>query len=174
MPNFIDAMVAQVEEVLRPNRFKVKITFPAAIVANDITPTFEYYCIATDVPSRTIGTIEVPLYGGKKLKIPGDSTIPDWSCTIIQDKGMKIYKAMQRWCEFIDSYKTGLRANPLAIFGAATVQQMDNINQPVQTWEMALIFPTDPGNVSMSKDDTDTYAQFDVNWTINDILTDLF
>lgn len=173
MGNFVDTIMAQNGRILRPNRFKVTIFFPDAIVAQIGTLKSTIFALSTTVPSKELGIIEVPAYGGTPIKVPGDNTVPDWSCTFQYDPDMIIYRALQRWKEFCNSTITGIRANDLVLFGGAEVQLMDGLNQTVQTWEMIKIFPTSVGELSLSKEDKDSFLQGDVNFAVNDIQTNL-
>lgn len=173
MVNFIDSIMAQNGKILRPNRFKVTLYFPDVIVAQIAVLKSTVFALSTSVPSKETGIIEIPAYGGTPIKVPGDVTVPDWSCTFQADPDMTIYRALQRWKEFCSSTITGLRANDLVLFGGAEVQQMDGLNQTVQTWELVKIFPTSIGELALSKEDKDSYLQFDSSFACNDIITDL-
>jgi hypothetical protein len=50
---------------------------------------------------------------------------------------------------------------------------MDGLNQTVQTWELVKIFPTSIGELALSKEDKDSYLQFDSSFACNDIITNL-
>lgn len=173
MTNFIDQLAAVSGSILRGNRFKMKILFPPIIAAIAETEQSEYFCISTDIPAKTLGVIEVPVYGGNKLKYPGDTVVPDWSCQLFIGPDTKIYRAIHRWAEFCNSVQLGIRANDLSLFGGAEVSLLDGLNQTAQKWVMVKIFPNDPGTLSLNKGDNDSYMTLDVSWTINDIMTNL-
>lgn len=171
MTNYIDQMIAQAGTVLRGNRFRMALTFPPVLAAITEGKQAEFFCLSSEMPSKTLGTLEIPVYGGNKLKVPGDTVVPDWSSTLLLN--IKIYRAILRWQELCNSITLGTRANDFSIFGSASVSLLDGLNQTVQTWNFINIWPTDPGTISLSKEETDSYMQHDVSWIINDIQTNL-
>lgn len=173
MPNFLDEMAAQASEVLSPNRFKMSITFPSIINAQAESFLSEYFILAAEVPSKTIGTIEIPVYGGHKLKVPGDVVVPDFTFTVMQDPLYALYRAFKRWHEYMNSIQSGLRAPDITVFGSATIKQLNSVNQTIQSWELFKIFPTDPGAIPFDKNSTDEFVQYDVSLAVNDIITEL-
>ncbi len=173
MANFLDSFASLAGDILRPNRFKLKIHFPSIIGADNATNLTEVFAINTEIPSKTLGILEVPIQGGHVYKQAGDTTVPDWSVTLIADADMTIYRALQRWSEFCNSIQTGIRTNDLILFGGAEVQMLDGANQTVQMWEFVKIFPTEVGNLTLSKEEKDSFSQFDVNFSVNDIITNL-
>jgi hypothetical protein len=66
----------------RPNLFKIKISAPAGY---DLTAV-EYLCRAASLPSSTLGTIEIPMNAGRRLKMGGDRTFSEYSTTILNDE----------------------------------------------------------------------------------------
>jgi len=168
---FIDKMVAEAGETLRGNRFKMKILFPAILAVPDAISRSEFNCLATEAPGATIGTLEKPIYGGHKLKVPGNKVIPDWSCQLRLDGDLVTYRAIIKWIEYADSIATGLRAPDISVFGGAEIKLYSGSDEVKQTWLLKYIFPTDPGPLSFSKEDADAEITQDISWTINDILT---
>ena len=160
--------------VVRPNRFNAKILFPGLIPGIETTDLTDIYIMSTSVPSRELGTLEIPVKGGSTLKLPGDEVFADWTCTIMLDKDMKIYRAIEAWMEAIKSPNTGLRLNDLAsVFASIQLEQLDGANGVIQTWQLLLAFPTSLGEVTMSKEEKDSYSQFDVTFAYSLRTTDL-
>jgi len=173
MPNYLDEMLVQASEVLRSNRFKMSIVFPSIINAQPESFLSEYFILAAEVPSKTIGIIEIPVIGGNKLKVPGDTVVPDFTFTVMQDPLYLLYRAFHRWSEYINSIQSGLRAPDISVFGSMTINQLDFAGQTRQSWELVKIFPTDPGSISFDKNSTDEFEQYDISVACNDILTNL-
>ena len=173
MPNYLDEMASKAGEILRPNRFRMKLFFPTIIGAQQASDLSEFFVLSSEAPAKTLGILEVPVTGGHVYKVPGDTVVPDWNCTMILDSNMTIYKALMRWQEFCNSLQSGLRANDLSLYGSAELSQLDGINQVVQTWELLKIFPTEVSPITYSKESRDELGQTDVSFAINDIVTNL-
>ncbi len=173
MTNFLDTFASQAGEILRPNRFKMILHFPSIIGGEEAGKKSTVFVLSAEVPSKSIGVLEIPVEGGHVYKQAGDTTVPDFSTTMIADSGMVIYRALQRWQEFINSIQAGTRANDLTMFGTAEVQMLDGINQVVQSWEFLKIFPTEIGALTLSKEEKDSFSQFDITFSVNDIITNL-
>ena len=173
MVNFIDTVVAQSGKILRGNRFKVTINFPTLIGGQLAGQKSTIFALSTSMPSKELGVVEIPAYGGMVAKVPGDVTVPEWSCTLIVDPDMMIYRALQRWREAMNSSLTGLRANDLVFYGSADVQLLDGVNATVQSWELVKIFPTSIGEIALSKEDRDSFLQFDTTFAVNELITNL-
>jgi hypothetical protein len=80
----------------RPNLFKVQVTPPTGFLAADFA-SFEYLCRSGSLPSATLGTIEIPMNGGRRLKLGGDRTFAEWTSTILNDEDFKIRSVMEKW-----------------------------------------------------------------------------
>jgi len=86
---------------------------------------------------------------------------------------MEIYRALNRWKEALSSTVSGLRTPDLVLLGGATIQLLDGLNVPVQQWELIRIFPTALGEISLGKEEKDTFMQFDCTFSVTDIYTQL-
>ena len=174
MGNFIDDSLGRTGRILRGNRFKSTIFFPSVIVPGDAESKSTFYCMSTNVPTQDIGKIPIPQNGGIVTQVPGDPVEPpDWTVTVMADPDMTLYRTIERWKQYCASALTGLRANDLTSFGNAEVQLLDGLNLPVQTWELLKIYPMTISEIALSKEDRDTYLQFDVTFCINTVQTNL-
>lgn len=173
MTNFIDEQLAKTGSILRGNRFKVTVFFPALISALKATKEISTFATSTTIPDKSLGTVEIPAYGGNVVKQPGDVTVPEWSLTMICDKDMLMYRSLLRWKEALVSTSTGLRTNDLVLLGGAEVSLLDGLNQTVQSWMLVKIFPTQIGEISLDKSSRDEFISFDCTFSVNDIITQL-
>lgn len=90
------ATISNLSEALsagaRPNFFKVQITAPSfleTVDAENINAAM-LLCKTAAIPGMTVGVIEVPFRGGRRIKIPGDRTFADWTATFISDSNHSI------------------------------------------------------------------------------------
>ena len=75
---------------VRPNLFRCNITHAVGI------PQLEFLCKAAQIPSSTVGNIDVP-FRGRQLKVPGDRTFADWTVTVYNDGGWVARSNIENW-----------------------------------------------------------------------------
>lgn len=84
----------------RPNLFKVKVNFPAAVGGdNDLA---EFMIKGAQLPASVITPIEIP-YRGRKLKVAGDRTFEPWTITVLNDTNMEVRRAFETWMHLINN-----------------------------------------------------------------------
>lgn len=169
----------------RPNLFLVKVTPPSVPGVN--LQGFEYVCRAASLPGSTMGLIEIPMNGGRRLKIAGDRTFPEWTTTVLNDENFLIRSQFELWQnnivktnynlstvgdrrigigEPIDA--TGARNDTSGLTnGIVEVYQLDSSGQSVRKAEKKLLncWPSDISTIDLSYDTTDTVEEFTVTWT---------
>ena len=121
----------------RPSLFKVRVTFPSDLgdLPANTTPggdadaerKLEFLCKAASIPASNVSNIEVP-YWGRKIKVAGNRTFPEWSITIINDEDFSIRHGFEKWMEAINSHSTNVRtfgasSSPESYKGTAEVLQ---------------------------------------------------
>ena len=158
----IDRFKAFAAGLVRPNQFKAKIFVPAFLDGIEATNLTDILIESTSLPSRDLGVIDLPSYGGSILKLAGDEVYSDWTCTIVADGGMVTYKAFERWMEFIKSPTAGTRANDLSYLSVIELRLLDGAKSTFYTKELTGAFPISLGEVTLSKEERDTVARFDV------------
>ena len=153
----------------RPNRFSVMVEFPSfAGTVSDIKKT-QFLCISTQLPGSTLGVIEMP-FRGRMLKIPGDRTFDEWTCSFVNDTDFALRDAFELWHNGINAYNsnTGL-TNPDDYMSNVTVNQLDSADNILKTYSLKLAWPSVVGPIEVGQDQTDTYEQFDVTFVYSDM-----
>lgn len=160
----------------RPNLFLVKVTPPEGIALTG----FEYVCRAASLPASTSGLIEIPMNGGRRLKMAGDRTFPEWTTTVLNDENFLIRSQFEVWQNSLvkTNYNldvVGNRQVGVGAFGSAKgltnstveIYQLDSSGKSVKNAEMKLIncWPSDISTIDLSYDTTDTVEEFTVTWT---------
>lgn len=166
----------------RPNLFKVQVTPPASFTAADFA-SFEYLCRSGSLPSATLGTIEIPMNGGRRLKMGGDRTFAEWTSTVLNDENFKLRSIMESWQN--DIVKTNyeittslgnrsaaigaLAASSTAggLYGTVQIFQLKEDGSSVKGSSYKLIncWPSDISQIDLSYDTTDAVEDFTVTWT---------
>ena len=169
----------------RPNLFKVSIDWPTALSTNaDVSAvTGKSYgstgnsekkqnllCKTAALPGMSVGIIEVPTRGGRRIKIPGDRTFADWTVTFISDEAHELRFAFKTWQEYIkttDYESDEIRANNNTSFDYASdlfVYQLNAAGGVTRSYKLFECFPTDVGAVDLSFDSTDSLSEFTVTF----------
>jgi len=163
----------------RPNLFKVQVTPPIGFTATDFT-SFEYLCRSGSLPSATLGTIEIPMNGGRRLKMGGDRTFSEWTSTILNDEDFKIRSLMESWQNNIvktnfertdlgnRSAATAATATTVAgLYGTVMIYQLkeDGSSVPNGSYRLKNCWPSDISQIDLSYDTTDAVEDFTVTWT---------
>ena len=87
----------------RPNNFYVTMSVPrpaAGSVGAAPIADIRYLAKATTIPAFTMGIVEIPHIGGRRLKVPGDRIFNEWQVTFIADETMGVHKLMEQ-CRII-------------------------------------------------------------------------
>ena len=164
----------------RPNLFKVQVTPPTGFAAADFA-NFEYLCRSGSLPSATMGTIEIPMNGGRRLKMGGDRTFSEWTSTILNDENFKIRSLMESWqnnivkTNFEISTTLGNRGaniaatntTPAGLYGTVMIYQLkeDGSSVPNGSYRLKNCWPSDISAIDLSYDTTDAVEDFTVTWT---------
>ena len=101
--------VVDASGLARANLFAVDLDFPDGVknasnwtentggkYAGDPHKLGKFMVRAAQLPSSTIGVVEVP-FRGRMLKIAGDRTFEPWTITIMNDQNYTIRSAMEIW-----------------------------------------------------------------------------
>ena len=166
----------------RPNLFKVQVTGPRT-TGYEALSSFEFLCRSGSLPSATLGTIEIPMNGGRRLKMGGDRTFAEWTSTVLNDENFKLRSIMESWQNDIvkTNYEiTASLGNRSAAIGAltagstagglyGTVQifqlKEDGSANKGGSYRLVNCWPSDISQIDLSYDTTDAVEDFTVTWT---------
>jgi len=160
---------------LRPNRFKVTCNFPANVGGDNELASFMVK--GASLPSSTIGTLEIPSRGGRRLKINGDRTFEPWTITVFNDDNMILRSAFERWSNLINSHEENVGlANPNDYQVDMFVEQLDMSDAVVKTYNIRGAWPSIIAPIELSFDNNDTIEEYDVTieyqyWTSANVTT---
>jgi hypothetical protein len=126
----------------RANLFDVTMT--GATVAGLNASEFTFACKAAQIPSSTVGVVEVP-YFGRVVKVPGNKTFDNWTVTIINDEDFNIRNAMEKWITAMGTHEGNvatISAGDGTLYGQATVNQYAKAGGTVlEAYNFVNIFP---------------------------------
>jgi len=144
----------------RPNLFKAIVNFPA-YAAGD-TELTSFMCKGAQLPGSTIAQLDVP-FRGRQLKIAGDRTFENWTITVINDTGMEVRNAMERWMNGMNEHvnNTGL-SNPTDYQADMAIEQLDKAGNVTKTYTIRGAYPINVAAIDLSYDSTDAIEEFTV------------
>ncbi len=149
----IDAFKAAVTNFARPTLYKVS-------AESVLDRNLEFLCKAAQIPSSTLGVIEVP-YMGRKVKVAGDRTFEDWQLTIQNDESMLIRKQLEDWSAQINHHEQNVGPNAVAQYKHdMTVQQLGNDGSVLAEYRLVGCWPQVIAEVDLGFENNDVVSEF--------------
>lgn len=159
----------------RPNLFQVKVTLPTAYAVSG----FEYVCRAASLPASTTGLIDIPLNGGRRLKMGGARQFPEWTTTVLNDENFYIRSNFEKWQADIAKTNFNLGqvgnrtvnvgATPSSIItGTVEIFQLDYKGESIGTsveYKLFNCWPSDMSTIDLSYDSVDVVEEFTITWS---------
>jgi len=144
----------------RPNLFKAIVNFPA-YAAGD-TELTSFMCKGAQLPGSIIAQLDVP-FRGRQLKIAGDRTFENWTITVINDTGMEVRNAMERWMNGMNEHvnNTGL-SNPTDYQADMAIEQLDKAGNITKTYTIRGAYPINVSAIDLSYETNDAIEEFTV------------
>jgi hypothetical protein len=144
----------------RPNLFKAIVNFPA-YAAGD-TELTSFMCKGAQLPGSIIAQLDVP-FRGRQLKIAGDRTFENWTITVINDTGMEVRNAMERWMNGMNEHvnNTGL-SNPTDYQADMAIEQLDKAGNITKTYTIRGAYPINVSAIELSYETNDQIEEFTV------------
>ena len=153
---------SQFQGGVRPNQFSVRIDRSPVGGAN-----FQFLGKAASIPASTIGNVDVP-YRGRQLKVPGDRTFEDWSLTVFNDGEWSARSYFEKWMQVLQGHRTPVRSvSATEVYGNGIVQQLSRTGNPIATYVMEDIYPTNVAAIDLGFDTNDSVEEFQVTFAVN-------
>ena len=156
----------------RPNLFRIDVTAPAAVPS--LTNIYTSLVRSAALPSATIGTIELPMNGGRRFKIGGDRVFSEWTSTVLNDENYLLRSSLEAWqnnmvfTNYEINNSLGNRsAAASGLYGTVVIYQLDETGASVDNASYKLVncWPSDISAIDLSYDTTDAVEDFTVTWT---------
>lgn len=156
----------------RPNLFEISFAWPATLDTNIITAAnrAKYLCKSAAIPAFTVGVIEVPYRGGRRIKVPGDRTFADWTATFLSDDAHTLRGVFNLWLNYVKSSNYNsefIRSEGASGFDYMIDIKVDHLKQDnsvSRSYQLFECFPTDVGAIDLSYDSSDTISEFTVTF----------
>ena len=109
------------------------------------------------------GVVEIPHFGGRKMKVPGDRTFAEWTATFIADEKMQLHTDMEAWLQYVkasDYSQEDLAGSDTNDYqGTISVIHTDQSGSDLRTYNLENAFPTELAQLDLSYDNFDTIAE---------------
>lgn len=163
----INGFISNFKGGLRPNRFKLYITYPAAALGAP-NAADEFLVRSASLPKSELGTIKVP-YMGREYKVAGDRVFSDWTVEFMCDESFSHRDTFMRWLDSVNGHESnilsGSPADPNFYQTTITITPMSRGNTELKRMYLRYAFPTEVGDIKLAYDDNDKIATFDVNFS---------
>lgn len=140
----------------RPTLFEVDIA--------RLGQRFSLLAQSAQVPALTMGMIDVP-YFGRKIKLAGDRTYAEWTCTVMMDEDFNARAELENWNLQMNSEETNLRE--LIAEGYKEdleVKLYGKQGSVLRTYKLIGAWPSDIGTIELDWNTVDTIATYTVTW----------
>lgn len=133
-------------------------------------------CKASSLPPSIISEVEVG-YFGRKIKVIGDRTFPNWSTTIYNMEDFLVRNLFENWQEIMNSRQPNLLHPSTPVNGASnsatdpnnykrdiTVIQYSKAGAEKRYYTLIGAFPVSIAPIGLDWDATNQIELFDVDW----------
>ena len=166
----------------RPNLFRIDVTIPATLISSGVNVGgYSTLVRSAALPSATIGTIELPMNGGRRFKLGGDRVFTEWTSTVLNDENYTLRSSLEAWQDQMvfnnfeigsslgnRSATAGATADvPAGLYGTIQIYQLDETGASIKNGSYRLVncWPSDISAIDLSYDTTDAVEDFTVTWT---------
>lgn len=167
----ISELTSAIRTGARSNLFRVTIpTFKDDENFKSTVNQFSFLCKGAQLPGSTVGLIEVPFQAGRRFKLAGDRTFPEWTTTIINDSNQNVRAALEGLQQQygLTNYESTTSKNLTGAsedeFCTLEVEQFNQAGKVTCKYSLINCWPTDISTLDLSYDSTDTIEEFTVTW----------
>lgn len=151
----------------RPSLFNVTLTVPGGIGIDTTTVSkFTYVCKSGQIPPSQVQSFDVP-YFGRKIKLAGDRTFPDWSVNVMNDEDFSVRAMFELWSNAINRLESNVR-DPAVITELyktdLLINQYSKDGELIRQYTMYGAFPTIIGPITLDWDQSNNVETFPVNF----------
>jgi len=156
--------IADVRALADPARsFQFQVLIAPLIGTGSDTGTMSLRCQSTQVPGVQNEATMVRL-AGFRLPYPGLQRFSHvWPTRFVEGNDMGVFQQIQSWATTATDPTTQLSGTKLSITANATVQQLDNGGNAIQSWLIVGVWPSIVPGYAMDVDSSNP-VEFSVDW----------
>jgi len=157
----------------RPALFDVTVTNPINPAGDE---KLKFTCKGAQIPDAPIGAFAVS-YGGRDIKLAGESEFAAWAVTIINDEDYLVRNALEEWKHSMNTHQGNIRANgatsnPSSYKSDAVITHYSKEGQIIKQYKFIGLFPSTVAAMEMSWETKNTIQDYGVTfeydyWTSN-------
>lgn len=158
--------------IVRPNLFYAEISLPPTITGYN-SGTFKFRCEATEMPGRTVATIDDQSYGPSR-KFAYDITYNDINFQIIASQDMAERKIFEKWMDNIvtptDLNNANFKGGLIKYYddysrGNLFIHQLNDSGSKICTYTLYNAYPIQLSSMNLTWEEMNTYQRFTVTMT---------
>jgi len=147
----------------RPNLFQASIDGAPGFPKSDVVGGFAFSCKIATIPASTVAAFDVP-YFGRQVKVVGNRTFDNLSVTIINDEGMVLRTAFEKWMADMNSHQ-GNKQILLTSGASVTIQHYAKSGSALdKPWIFQEVFPVSLGEIGLDWGSNDTIEEYPVEF----------
>lgn len=154
---------------LRPNLYKVIVTFPTEVGGAQAATKVAFTCKAATVPASNLGIAVAP-YMGREVKLAGDRTFDDWNITVMLDSDLVNRDAFEVWSDLANGHVSNVAipgwGNPTKYMATAEVHLINREGKTIRTYTLEGTWPTVVGEISLGWDNNNQIAEMPVTLAV--------
>lgn len=157
----INSFISNFQGGARPNRYRVQITWPAAVGTPNVQD--EFVVKAAQMPGVNLGVVQVP-YKGRTIPVPGDRTYEDWTATVMNDITMSHRNAFERWNYLFNAARENVQGvNSFKdLLATIDVTQLGPNDEALKTVKIYNAWPSNVTPIDLGYDQNDMVSEFQV------------
>ncbi len=147
--------------VQRKYRWRINVSFPAGLVANEDARDMSILATSTNTPKSTLGEILLP-YGGREFPLPGDRKYEPLNLTFINTQDNFGHNILDLWSQQFNGDNTNTASDTVANLVADwELELLDDAGNATKTWNLEDCWPQEVGELELdqaSQDEFGTYS----------------
>lgn len=157
----------QLIQMVRPNRFLVKINPPSIYDHGQDLNLLVYLAQSAKIPEKNLGEIEIK-YHGMSLKLPGDFSHDDLSISFFNHYGWEPRDFFEDWVEVIQEVSgDNVRSDAVSVIDDSTItidQLGDSEDDVLASYTFYDVFPKSVQAIDLNMETTDSVQTFTVDF----------
>lgn len=153
---------------VRPNQFRVYLSFPAFVAGGILAAQkTQFLCKAAILPESTVEDIDIK-FRGRQVHYPGERTFKPWTITVYNEETFVIRNAFEEWQNGIQQYSTTLGLTLPSQFQVdMQVHQLNRNGDPIKVYNFVDVYPSNIGQIQLDFEQQNTIETFDVEFIYN-------
>lgn len=148
--------------VQRQHRWRVNLSFPAAVASSEETRDASLLAITTTTPKSVMGEIMVP-FGGREMPLPGDRKFEPITMTFIGVEDDFHHSLFEAWSEQFNGTDSNTASGEYVdLYRDIEIQLLDKNDNVVKSYMLESAWPQEVGELNLDQTAQDSYGQFSI------------